>query len=112
MARLTSTMWFAVFMKQESIRGAFVTAIKTGAQEAGAIFVIHNHLDNYATLYGPAPQIDLEFSATGRTFETIINHGSMEEVEAYLEKQRSFDPDLWIIETESGAGEPNLALLQ
>lgn len=110
MIRLTSAMWFAVFMRQETQRNAFVTVAKTGAQQAGAIFVVHNHLDGNATLYGPAPQAYLDEPESGRRFEKLLQSAPMLEVEAALEKQKKFDPDLWIIETEAGAGEPSLEL--
>ena len=32
-------------------------------------------------------------------------------VDAYLEKQQKFDPDLWIIETESGTGDPSISVV-
>ena len=103
--RLTSIIWFAAFRRLESQRGAFVTAVKTGAQEAGAIFVIQNHLDGTASLHGPAPQSFLEDDQVGRKFEQVMDRQPTSEIDAYLEKQKNFDPDLWIIETESGDGE-------
>lgn len=108
--RLTSIIWFAAFRQLETNRGAFVTAIRKGAQQAGAIFVIHNHLDGHASLYAPAPQALLEDDTSGRKFERVLQTKTMQEIEEYLEKQARFDPDLWIIETESGAGEPCLDL--
>ncbi len=110
MFRLTSAMWFAVFMRQETDRNAFVTVAKTGAQQAGAIFVIHNHLDGTATLYGPAPQAYLDEPESGRRFERLLSTVTMSEVENALEKHKAFDPDLWIIETEAGVGPPSLEL--
>ena len=110
MIRLTTTMWFAIFMKQEAQRGAFVTAAKTGAQQAGAVFVVHNHLDGTASLLGPAPQAMFVESDTGRLFELILDTVPMQKIDEYMEKQLAFDPDLWIIETESGEGAPSLEM--
>lgn len=110
MIRLTSAMWFAVFMRQETQRNAFVTVAKTGAQQAGAIFVIHNHLDGTGTLYGPAPQAYLDEPESGRCFEILLQSAPMSDVETALDKQKAFDPDLWIIETEAGEGTPSLEM--
>jgi hypothetical protein len=109
--RLTSAMWFAVFMRQESARGAYVSVVKTGAQQAGALFIIHNHLDGTQSLYSPAPQALLDDpEGDDRKFECALDTASQEDIDAYLEKQKNFDPDLWIIETESGSGEISLAI--
>lgn len=105
--RLTSVMWLAVFMKMESDRGAYVTAARTGAQQAGSIFVIHNHLDGTASVYAPAPQA-IASTEGGRSFEKVHERIPQPDAEEYLQKQVNFDPDLWIIETESGSGDPVL----
>ena len=106
--RLTTDIWFAVFMRRETERGAYVSVIKRGADEAGALFIIHNHLDGNACLYAPAPQSLVEREDGERCFERVLERQQGEKIDQYLEKQRAFDPDLWIVETESGSGEPSL----
>ena len=105
--RLKSSMWFTVFMRLERERGAFVSVVKSGSQEAGALFVIQNHLNGTLDLHAPAPQ-----SITGeideRKFECVLEKVDQSEIDAYLERQIKFDPDLWVIETESGAGDLKL----
>lgn len=109
--RLTSAMWFAVFMRTESARGAYVSVIKSGAQQAGAIFIIQNHLNSMLNLYAPAPQALMgELDNDDRKFECVLDNVSQQVIDDYLEKQKNFDPDLWIIETESGSGEISLSL--
>ena len=110
--RLTSVMWLGAFMRQETARGAFVTVAKKGAQQAGALFVIHNHLNGTYDLYGPAPQSFLEDTQGDRQFERVLNGCGQPDLDAYLEKQKNFDPDLWIIETESGTGAPAVELMR
>ena len=109
--RLTSAMWFAVFMRLETARGAYVSVLKSGAQQAGALFIIENHLNGYLNLYSPAPQALLEEPDNDdRKFECVFENASQEDIDIYLEKQKNFDPDLWIIETESGSGEVSLSI--
>jgi len=112
--RLTSAMWFAVFMRQETARGAYVSVIRSGSQQAGAIFIQHNHLDETLSLYGPAPQsmVDMTHIGDDRMFERILQRVSQSEVNEYLDRQIKFDPDIWIIETESGSGDPSLELIR
>ena len=109
--RLTSIMWLGIFMRQETARGAFVTVAKKGAQQAGALFVIHNHLNGTLDLYGPAPQSLFDDNVSDRQFEKVLTGVSQSELDVYMEKQKNFDPDLWIIETESGTGNPSLELM-
>ena len=113
MVRLTSAIWFAVFMRCENERGAFVTVAKKGAQQAGAIYVLHDHRDGTNTLYAPAPQALVKPSETSdRCFEIVLAKGSRDDATNYLEKQKNFDPDLWIVETEGGKGEPCLEVVE
>src|SRR5260370_40102168 len=78
-----------------------------GADEAGAIFIKVNRLDDTADVYGPAPQstFDAEFPVD-RAFSPAMKAmpASDAEAEAYLARQIRFDADLWIIETEDRAG--------
>ncbi|MGI9351974.1 MAG: DUF1491 family protein [Rhizobiaceae bacterium] len=109
--RLTTVMWLGVFMRKESARGAYVTVAKKGAQQAGALFVIHLHPNGFVDLYGPAPQSFFELDDSDRKFETVLQRVEQAEADQYLEKQKKFDPDLWIIETESGSGEVSLEIM-
>lgn len=111
--RLTSAIWFAVFMRSESARGAYVSVVKSGAQQAGALFIIQNHLNGSFSLYSPAPQAFFDDSDDGeRKFECALENVTQEEIDAYLERQKNFDPDLWIIETESGNGDISLIITE
>ncbi len=110
--RLTTAIWFAIFMRKETARGAFVTVVKQGAQQAGAAFVIHNHLNGMFDLYGPAPQVFFDDTTeVDRAFEQVFLQVDQQEIDQYMTKQFTFDPDLWLIETESGSGEITLDLV-
>ncbi len=105
--RLTSVMWFAVFMRVERERGAYVSVVRSGSKEAGALFVVHNHLNGTLDLFAPAPQ-SMADDRGDRQFERVLENVERLEIDAYLERQIKFDPDLWIIETEAGDGELEL----
>jgi hypothetical protein len=109
--RLTTVIWLGVFMRLESQRGAYVTVVKKGAQQAGVAFVLHNHLNGTFDVYGPAPQSMIEENGAERKFEQVLDHVSSEEVDAFLERQKKFDPDIWVIETESGTGDISLSVV-
>lgn len=109
--RLTSAMWFAVFMRTESARGAYVSVLKSGAQQAGALFIVQNHLNGMLSLFAPAPQALMdEPDGDDRKFECVLLNVNQQTIDEYLEKQKNFDPDLWIIESESGSDEISLSI--
>ena len=54
------------------VDGCYSTIIQKGASEAGAIFIIHNHLDGTCSVYSQAPQaIFVEEDNLDRRFEKI-----------------------------------------
>lgn len=102
--RLTSKMWVAAFMRTEQGMGAYVVLAQSGAEAAGAIFIVQNHLDNSFSLLSPAPQALFGAEDDGeRKFERVIERSSEQEVLEYLGRQKKFDADIWIVEVESKA---------
>jgi hypothetical protein len=109
--RLKSGVWALAYVRRCHVEGAFAVIRRRGADEAGAIFIKVNRLDNTADVYAPAPQsafedehpVDRAFTPAMKTMPAPDA-----EAEAYLARQIRFDPDLWIIETEDRAGRPFL----
>jgi hypothetical protein len=109
--RLKSGVWVSAYVRRCFVEGAFAVIRRRGADEAGAIFIKVNRLDDTADVYGPAPQaaiggdlddnqpLDRAFSPAMKTMPAPDA-----EAEAYLARQIRFDPDLWIVETEDRAG--------
>ena len=106
--RLKSSIWVAAYLRRCNVEGVFAAVRKRGAEEAGAIFIILNRLDGTATLYGPAPQAAFDDDMPAdRAFSIVVGRdGPVAEadIEARLQKEIRFDPDLWIIEAEDRAG--------
>jgi hypothetical protein len=105
--RLKSGVWALAYVRRCHVEGVFAVIRRRGADDAGAIFIKVNRLDNTADVYGPAPQsaFDEEHPAD-RAFTPAMKTmpAPDAEAEAYLARQIRFDPDLWIIETEDRAG--------
>ena len=109
--RLKSAVWVSAYVRRCYVEGAFAVVRRRGAEDAGAIFIKINRLDDTADVYGPAPQtafgqesgndapLDRAFSPALKTMPVPDP-----EAEAYLARQIRFDPDVWIIETEDRAG--------
>jgi hypothetical protein len=76
---------------------AFV--VKRGDGTAGAVLVKLNTLDGHASCYQRS--FDL---MTGDRKWVVLTEGDEATVDASISKQRSFDPDLWVIEVEDRQG--------
>ncbi|MBN9888815.1 DUF1491 family protein [Salipiger abyssi] len=99
MARLTTRFWVDAYLARLSFQNipAYVTA--HGDDTAGAVLV------KLATLDGRARAFTRGFDLmSGERKWTELAAGDEREVDASVAKQRSFDPDLWVIEVEDRQG--------
>ncbi len=99
--RVTSQIWADALMRTVYSSGCYGGVVRRGATEAGAIFVIVNHLDGQFSLFGPAPQILVaDAKHSDRLFVELISKKSEQEVTEKMADETKFDYDLWIIEIE------------
>lgn len=98
MARLTAEFWIQAYLRRLSLANipAFVTS--KGDATAGAILVKQAPLDGTAVAYQRSYDLD------GNRIWVVLAEGAEPDVDAALAKQRSFDPDLWIVEVEDRDG--------
>jgi hypothetical protein len=106
--RLKSSIWVSAYLRRCDIEGAFAAVRRRGAEEAGAIFIKLNRLDGTGTLYGPAPQTMFDDSRPADRLFTVLAGGETPaaetDIEARLQKEIRFDPDVWIVEVEDRRG--------
>ena len=112
--RLKSSIWVAAYLRRCQSEGVFGAVRRRGAEEAGAVFVKVALLNGNAMLYAPAPQSAYDDS---RPVERVFAPSPafpVEErkIEERLMKEISFDPDVWIVETEDKAGRHFLDLVK
>ncbi|MBB3711212.1 hypothetical protein FHS00_000774 [Limimaricola variabilis] len=107
--RLATGIWVSAYLARLRLHDipAFVTA--KGDETAGAVLVKSNTLDGQGRLF----QRSLDLMTGARAWITLAE-GEEAEVDASIERQRRFDPDLWVIEVEDRQGrtlldEPGLA---
>lgn len=110
MPRLTSDFWVSAYLRQAAHDGLDAVLRRRGAREAGAIFVKLDRLDGTAALYGPAPQA-LADEEGERRFQLILDADPLA-IEERMERERRFDPDLWLVEIENRRGDPRLELAE
>ena len=99
MTRLTTDIWVAAYRKRLDLHAisAFVTA--KGDTTAGAVLVKLSTLDGQARAF----QRTFDLMTGDRVWDTLAQ-GDEAQVDAAIARQRSFDPDLWVIEVEDRAG--------
>jgi hypothetical protein len=99
MARLTADFWVRAYLARLRLADipAFVTA--HGDATAGAVLVKLNTLDGEATAF----QREFDMMTGARTWAELAR-GPEVDVDAAISRQRSFDPDLWVIEVEDRSG--------
>lgn len=109
MSRLTSEFWVQAYLTRLRLSDipAFVT--RHGDDTAGAVLIKLNTLDGHARLF----QRGFDLLTDTRSW-TVLAEGAEPAVDAAIDRQRGFDPDLWVIEVEDRAGrhlldEPGLA---
>ncbi|UTS81982.1 DUF1491 family protein [Phaeobacter piscinae] len=99
MARLTASFWVQAYLTRLRLADipAFVTA--HGDDTAGAVLIKLNTLDRRAQ----ALHRSYDLMSGARSWVTLAE-GEEADVDAAITKQRSFDPDLWVIEVEDRHG--------
>lgn len=106
--RLKSGIWVAAYVRRSHIEGAFAAVRRRGADEAGAVFIKVNRLDGTGVLYGPAPQSAFDDAQPAdRLFTIVMGRDAPvpdRDIEARLQREIGFDPDIWIVESEDRAG--------
>lgn len=105
--RVTTDLWIAALMRRVFAGGGFAAVLRRGAAEAGAAFLVFRGPSGEAALYGPAPQTAYDERAYERCFAAVLQApASSGAIEARLEREIRFDPDLWIVEIEASPSPP------
>ncbi len=100
--RVTTEVWVGALLRRMFGEGDYGLVERRGASEAGAVFLRVLHRDGTGSLLGPAPQVAFDTEKPrDRCFEMRLSGVSADEIDALLERERRFDPDLWIVELET-----------
>lgn len=91
--RLPASIVVPALLRQIQSAGGFATLLSRGSPFGSAMIIVHrNTQPPYITAYERIPDVG------GRSIWHAAAQGDA--VESWLEKQRRFDPDLWIIELD------------
>ncbi len=107
--RLKSGIWVSAFLRRWQAQGNFGAVLRKGAEDAGAIYVIVNHLDGTFHFFGPAPGPAYDEEGERRWFEELPFPAAQASIDAVLGKRMAADPDIWVVEIEDRHGTAGLA---
>lgn len=100
--RVTTDLWVSALVRRIFSGGGFAAVAKRGAAEAGAVFVVVRDRLGGAALFGPAPQTSYDTAKPDERYFTRYNLKGDAPLDARLEKEKRFDPDIWVVEIEPG----------
>jgi len=99
MTRLTSEFWVQAYLTRLRLQEIPAFVVAHGDNTAGAVLIKLNTLDGQATAY----QRSFDLMTGARVWAELAS-GEEATIDASITKQRSFDPDIWVIEVEDRAG--------
>jgi hypothetical protein len=97
--RLTADIWVSAYLTRLRLQDIPAFVVARGDGTAGAVLVKLNTLDGNAYCYQRS--FDL---MTGDRKWVVLTEGDEPSVDASIQKQCGFDPDLWVIEVEDRQG--------
>ena len=102
-ARLKSGIWVKALIRRCDLAAIAVAVVARGDADAGAVLLKFNGRDAGCFVLAQARGQDGELLWMRATGPAPVAEG---EADTYIERQRRRDPDLWVVEIESGSAEP------
>ena len=99
MTRLTAEFWVHAYLARLRFQDIPAYVVAHGDDTAGAVLVKLNTLDGQAVAF----QRSFGLSSGERQW-VELSSGPEGDVDQAIQRQRSFDPDLWVIEVEDRQG--------
>ncbi|HEC71034.1 hypothetical protein LCGC14_2938460 [marine sediment metagenome] len=99
MSRLTARFWVDAYMARLRVYDIPAYVVAHGDDTGGAVLIKLATLDGKASLFHKS--FDLE---SGQRVWVEFTTGYEADVDVSIEKQRGFDPDVWVIEVEDREG--------
>jgi hypothetical protein len=97
---LSTDLWVAALIRRAEQGGAFAAVVRKGDPRAGAVVVkLINRREGWTRLYSEALRGDGE-----RVWMQPARAGDEADLDAWVERSRRIDPDLWVVEIDDGQG--------
>ena len=92
-ARLSARTWASALLRRVHAAGDFATVLHRGDDVAGSVVLVHRARD------GSTRALQRTLAATGAYEWRVAAVG--DKVAEWVERQRRYDPDLWVIELDT-----------
>jgi len=102
--RLKSAIWVAALLRRAQAEGLYGAILHRGAEEAGAVHVLVNHLDGTCHLFGPAPGAAIDEEGERRFWLELPAPCEVGAANELIARRRRVDPDIWVVEIEDRKG--------
>ena len=96
---LNSDLWVSALIRRAEIEGASATVVRRGDGRAGTVIV-----KTWDTSTRQARLFTEAFGQDGDRLWIQPVIGTESELDAYIERQRGYDPDIWVVEVEDRQG--------
>jgi hypothetical protein len=109
--RLKSAIWVQALLRRSSVEGKFGAVLHKGAEEAGAVFVVINHLDGTYDFLGPPPGSSMNAEGERIFIREVDTATDWFQISEKIERKKKFDTDIWVVEIEDRDGLAGLTLV-
>jgi hypothetical protein len=99
--RLTAKVWTSAYTRRCQAQAVSAMVLRHGDDKAGIVLLKVNSLGGGCMVYQPTSDLDGNKAWLRATGPELV---AETEADAYIERQVSYDPDLWVIEVEDRQG--------
>jgi hypothetical protein len=98
--RLKSRIWVQAQIRLCDLANLPAYIVKRGDPDAGAVILRLDRLDGTCHVFSQARKADGSAAWTKASGSDAEGRLADAEAQAYIERQRKYDPDIWIVEIE------------
>ena len=107
--RLKSEIWVKAYIRKLSAQDVWAAITRRGDPDAGVVYVCVNLMNDCVRIFGPAFGGAHDDDGERRWIEILPAAKKTDaDMAAFLARQTSIDPDIWVVEVESASGDPYL----
>lgn len=102
MQRIATYIWVDALIRRVQIGGAAAYVVQKGDQHRGDVLIKLSRLDGRAAILSRSP---LSFEEEQFDWQPVPNEWAEErQVDEVIQRRKSHDPDMWVIEIEDREG--------